>query len=413
PRERLKKLGNRLLSTLTIKDMKEAIADVLSELFEAANPEILLKDEIRSFVEEEYMERMEKVFSARGEPVRKLDFIEAMGFERPRGWTLLGPSESEIEKAVISLPAGLRRIASFELIVPVVRDDSCSALLLLGVHEERGKYTAEEITLLSMLSNQIASALSRIELLDEVVEKRVMEEELNIAREIQQNLLPSAPPQLDRYEVSSVSVPSKQVGGDYFDYLVDEEVFAFVVADVAGKGVPASLLMASLQASIRSMKEKKNKPVAILEGLNDVMCDVMAIDKFATMFYGCIQLGRNRLVYSNAGHFFPVIVSAEGDIKQLDYSGLVLGVQREFSYRTLKQKMNPGDMLVITTDGVIEAEDDRGDLYGEERLHSFLSGMAGRSAREVRDAIAREVARFSAPGSARDDMTIMVIRRNE
>jgi sigma-B regulation protein RsbU (phosphoserine phosphatase) len=203
------------------------------------------------------------------------------------------------------------------------------------------------------------------------------------------------------------------VGGDYFDYLTDEDLFAFVVADVAGKGVPASLLMASLQASLRSMKDRKNKPVSVLEGLNDVMCDVMAIDKFATLFYGCIQLGKNRLVYSNAGHFFPVVVSAEGQVRQLDYSGLVLGVQREFRYESLKLKMKPGDMLVITTDGVIEAENEEKEMYGEERLHRFLSGLAGRRAVYVRDAITREVERFSASGTARDDMTIMVIRRNE
>ena len=413
PRERLKMLGDRLLSTLTIEDMKKAVLEVLSELFEASNPRILLKAEINSFLEEEYMERMEKVFSSRGDPIKKLDFIEAMGFKRPRGWTLLGPSDTDVEKTLSEIPPGLRRIASYELIVPVVRENKCSALILLGVHEQRGKYSAEEITLLSMLSSQIASALSRIELLDEVVEKKVIEEELNLAREIQQNLLPSEPPELDRYEVSSVSVPSKQVGGDYFDYLVDEELFAFVVADVAGKGVPASLLMASLQASLRSMKERKSKPVAILEGLNDVMCDIMAIDKFATLFYGCIQLKRDRLDYSNAGHFFPVVVGAGGEVRQLDYSGLVLGVKRDFRYRNLKLKMKPGDMLVITTDGVIEAENRDGELYGEARLHQFLSRMSRKSARYVRDAIAQEVARFSASGTARDDMTIMVIKRNE
>jgi len=413
PRERLKKLGNQLLSTVTIEDLKEAVRDVLSELFGSANTRIFLRGEVESFLEDEYMERMEKIFSARSEPLRKLDFVEAMGFERPRGWKMFGPSGSDLEKALNRMPAGIRRIASYELIVPVVRDNSCSALLLLGVHEERGKYTSEEITLLSMLSSQIASALSRIELLDEVVGKRVMEEELNLAREIQQNLLPSESPQLDGYEVSSVSVPSRQVGGDYFDYMVDEDDFAFVVADVAGKGVPASLLMASIQASIRSMKDKKNKPVAVLESLNEVMYDIMAIDKFATMFYGCIQLKKDRLVYSNAGHFFPVIVSADGGVRQLDYSGLVLGVQREFRYEKFKLKMKPGDMLVITTDGVIEAENEEGEMYGEEKLHTFLSGLAGKSARYIRDAIARDVALFSSSGTLRDDMTIMVIRRND
>lgn len=411
PRERIQTLSNELLSIVDLESMKNTISGILSDLFEATSPEIVMRDEIHSMLEGEYSDRMKRFFAENGEPIGRLDFIEAMGFDRPRGKAFLRPTEREIESAVNRLPPGIKWLASYELIVPVVRDDYCAALLLLGVHEQRGRYSIQEIAMLSMLASQIAASLSRIELLEEVVEKRVIEEELNIARSIQLNLLPSCAPVIDRYEASGVSVPSKQVGGDYFDYIQAEGLFAFAVADVAGKGVPASLLMASLQASLRSLKDKIEDPVTVVSSLNQVMFEITSVDKFATLFYGCVNLKKNKLIYSNAGHFFPVVIRAGGWIEELDYSGLILGVQEEFEYESLTLKIEPGDVLVVTTDGVIEAENDKGDFYGEGRLHRFLLGQGGKSADQIKEALVKDVESFASARKVRDDMTILILKR--
>ncbi len=412
PRKRIKALSNELLSIVDIDSMKRVINEVLSDLFEATRPEIILRDGIHSIVREEHFETMEKIFDGGGEPIGKFDFIEAMGFERPKRGMFMRHSEKNVAVIVDNLPSGIKWLASFEVIVPVMRSGGCSALLLLGEHEQRGYYSVEEIALLSMLASQIAAALTRVELLEEVVEKRVMEEELSIARNIQQNLLPSHAPDLERYEASAVSIPSKQVGGDYFDYITREGLFAFAVADVAGKGVPASLLMASLQASLRSMRDRIEYPERIVSSLNEVMCDITADDKFATFFYGCVNIHKNKLLYSNAGHFFPVILRVGGEIEELDYSGLILGVKPEFEYKSMKLNFKPGDTLVVTTDGVLEAENKDGEFYGEKRLHRFLSELEGGSAEGIKDAIIRDVEDFSVHDRARDDMTILVLKRN-
>jgi len=412
PRERIKALSNELLSIVDTETMKKTTRDILSDLFEATSPEIVMKDELKTMLEEKYYERMKKFFSENPDPIGRLDLIEAMGFDRPRGRAFLRPTDREIQSAVRQLPPGLKWLASYQLIVPVMMDDVCAALLLMGAHEQRGRYSAQEIALLAMLASQIAASLSRIELLQEVVEKRVMEEELNIARNIQVNLLPSRAPVLERYEAAAVSVPSKQVGGDYFDYLEGDGLLAIAVADVAGKGVPASLLMASLQASLRSLKDRMEDPVSVVSSLNRVMVDITTIDKFATLFYGCVNLKKNRMVYSNAGHFFPVIVRADGKVEQLSYSGLILGIQEDFKYESLVLKIKPGDVLVVTTDGVLEAENGRGEFYGEERLHGFLANQRRESAERIKEALVRDVADFSRGVGARDDMTILIIKRN-
>ncbi|MCD6378916.1 SpoIIE family protein phosphatase [bacterium] len=412
PRERIKTLSSELLSIVDADSMKRTINEVLSDIFEATRPDIILRDGICAIVREDNLETMERVFTGAREPIGKLDFIEAMGFERPKRRMFLPPSERDIAAVVNNLPAGIKWLAGFEMIVPVIRSGECSALLLLGEHEQRGHYSVEEIALFSMLASQIAAALSRIELLEEVVEKRVMEEELGIARRIQQDLLPSHAPYLERYEVAAVSIPSKQVGGDYFDYITRDGLFAFAVADVAGKGVPASLLMASLQASLRSMKGRIDDPVAVVSSLNEAMFDITSDDKFATLFYGCIDIKKNKLFYSNAGHFFPSIIRADGEIEELDYSGLVLGVKPDFEYESLKLKFKPGDTLVVTTDGILEAENEDGEFYGEKKLLGFLTELSGRSPDEIKNAIIKDVKGFSAHDRARDDMTILVLKRN-
>lgn len=411
PRVKLGNLSNELLSAVDAEAMKARITEVLGDVFGAGEVETVFCDELLAWkTEDVYAQRVVSFFERNGEPIVRLDFMEALGFIRPRRG-LLRPGRKLIREAVGTLPGVVRRLARFELIVPVVHDGRCTAVILLGEPREGGRYGLQQQALLAMLSNQVAAALTRIELLKEVVGKRVMEEELNIARSIQLNLLPAGPPPLENYEAAALSVSSKQVGGDYYDYLRNGRYFGFTVADVAGKGVPASLLMASLQASLRSMADRMADPVALIGRLNDVMCDITAPDKFATMFYGCVDLERNELVYSNAGHFFPALVRADGDVEILDYSGLILGVSPGFSYEERRTRIKPGDMIVVTTDGVTEAENERGDLYGEERLYSFLPALSGRSAGAVRDAIVAEIKRFAQPKGIGDDLTILVVRR--
>jgi serine phosphatase RsbU (regulator of sigma subunit) len=413
PRVKLRNLSNELLTSVDAESMNERMKKVLSEVFQTNDVEVIFRDEILDLKDEDiYAERVLELLEQVSEPIGRLDFMEALGFMRVRRG-IFRPGRKLIREAVDILPGIVKHMASHELIVPVIHDGECVAVMLLGEKRDGGRYSMQQQAMISMLSNQVASTLSRMELLKEVVEKKVMEEELNIARTIQRNLLPSSPPELENYEAAALSIPSKQVGGDYYDFIKNGRYLAFTVADVSGKGVPASLLMASLQASLRAMKDRMTDPVAIIGGLNDVMCDITSSDKFATMFYGCVDLERNEVAYSNAGHFFPVVVRDGGKVEVLDYSGLILGVMPGFLYETRKTKFRPGDMIVVTTDGVTEAENRAGELFGEERLHPFLAGLYGSSAGDVKDAIVNEVNRFSHPVGANDDLTILVVKRTE
>jgi len=396
-----------------VRVMKERVSAVLREVFDTDEATLMLSREMmEESGEDPDVERSIETICRAGEPMTRLDFLEAMGYPVVRGG-FLSRARRVSPDALRNISPGVERFARHELLVPVIHDVDCVATIVLGARREYDHYTSEEQALLSMLSSQIAASLANIELLKEVVEKRVMEEELNIARSIQLKLLPSEPPVLERYEVAAMSLSSKQVGGDYYDFLHRGTYLAIAVADVSGKGVPASLLMASLQASLRSNMDRMEWPVEVVSKLNEMMCVTTTEDKFATLFYGCLDMDKDVLNYTNAGHVFPVVIKSHHRVETLDYSGLILGVVPEFRYEHKRLALSPGDTLVVTTDGVTEAENSRGDLFGDERLNVLLPRLWGMSAREVMDRIVEHVNIFTGPKGAGDDLTILVLRRKQ
>lgn len=414
PRVKIRNLSAELLSMVDIDGLKSRLEEELSKVFSTREVKLVLAEEVLARKDEDiYAGKVIEELSQIGEPINQLDFMEEMGFLTQRGRLFLRPGKKVIREAVETLPGIVREFAHYDLIVPVIHEGACAAALLMGSRRGYSRYNTEEQALLSMLSSQIAASLAKIELLEEVVDKKVMEEELNLARTIQLNLLPSSSPILDRYEVSALSVASKQVGGDYYDFISRDSLLSIAVADVAGKGVPGALLMASLQASLRSMLDVMEDPVEVVGRVNNVMCEITAPDKFATLFYGCLDINRDELHYTNAGHTFPVLLRADGEVYVLDYSGLVLGVKERFRYEDHKLKFRTGDTLIVMTDGVTEAEGGNDRLYGEVRFFEFLTDLRGLGAAEVKEAIVRDVNRFSKPVGARDDLTILVLKRFE
>jgi serine phosphatase RsbU (regulator of sigma subunit) len=414
PRARIRGLSSELLTMIDVEVMKKRLGSVLSEVFETDEAQLVLSKEALGAADPDAdAARIVEKLANVGEPVSRADLLEALGYLDARSNLLSRRGRKRAREIVATLPPTVRRFASFELLVPIMHDVDCIAVLLLGARREHDKYSAEELSLLSLLASQVSAALINIELLKEVVEKRVLEEELNIARSIQLRLLPSMPPRLDRYEVSALSLSSKQVGGDYYDFLHRGPLLAIAVADVSGKGVPASLLMASLQASLRSNMDRMERPVELVSRLNTMMCETTTEDKFATLFYGCLDMERDMLTYTNAGHVFPALLRKDGRIDVLGYSGLILGVLPEFRYENQSLGLEAGDTLVVTSDGVTEAMNEEGELFGEDRFYAFLPTLTELSAGEVRDAIVERVDRFSSPKGASDDLTILVLRRKK
>jgi sigma-B regulation protein RsbU (phosphoserine phosphatase) len=235
------------------------------------------------------------------------------------------------------------------------------------------------------------------------------EEELKRAREIQQMLLPSTFPQLAGVQIAGAWQPAREVGGDYFDVIrLDKNRLGICVGDVAGKGITAALLMANLQASFRAFATTEASPQLVCTRLNKFLCANIASGKFVTFFYAVLDADARTLTYENAGHSPGLLLRSNGTTEALRGGGAVLGALPDWTYQDYTAQLQPGDQLLLSTDGITEAENAQLEEFGDERLLEAARTRDG-SALEVQRAIMQQVTAFCG-GNFRDDATLLVLR---
>ena len=236
----------------------------------------------------------------------------------------------------------------------------------------------------------------------------IQEEELQRAREIQESLLPKEIPQLPGFEVASAWQPARAVGGDYFDVLkLGENRLAICIADVSGKGVPAALLMANVQASLRASVRDLDSPARVCSIINGMLCKSIAADKFVTFFCGVLDAPSSTFRYCNAGHPYPILVSS-GAVRTLDQGGAVLGVLPDWTYEDSSVDLISGDRLLLFTDGITEAEGPQGEEFGMEKVAAFAKAHAANSAARINQQLLVQVSDFCG-AQFRDDATLLVL----
>ena len=352
-----------------------------------------------------------------GEPVRRKDLAN---FEERDNDELSGgglrrrivPRRQGRRSLLDSILEESPQVAVYEVIVPVVKERQCVGYVGLGEKIYGIPYSSEDLSYLSVLATQIAAALQNIQLLQENLERQLFEEELKIARKIQTQLLPGAAPRLQGYDLHAFTVPSRMVGGDYYDWVVvDGRWLVLVVADVSGKGIPASILTATLQAAVRSNVDVQTKPERMMSRLNRLLYENTSASEFATLFYGVVDLETGNLSYANAGHDFPLIVNG-GGTEELGESGIVLGCLEEYDYRASRCRIPKDGTLAIYTDGITESESREGDYYGTERLREALLRHSTAAASDICDHVIEEVRDFGMSESL-DDLTLVVLKRSE
>jgi len=243
----------------------------------------------------------------------------------------------------------------------------------------------------------------------EAAERELHGQELQRAREIQQSLLPKEIPQVPGFEIDGFWEPASIVGGDYYDVIrLSPTKLGICIADVVGKSVSAALLMANVQASVRAFATESLAPSALCGRVNSVLCANIASGKFVTLFYGVLDAASGSLYYTNAGHLLPIVVRADGEAKELQNGGAVVGVFPGWRYEDSVAQLNPGDRLLLFTDGITEAGLPGGEEFGEQRLVTGARTYAGKSTSELKLGLLEEVKKFCA-SQLRDDATLIVI----
>jgi sigma-B regulation protein RsbU (phosphoserine phosphatase) len=299
-----------------------------------------------------------------------------------------------------------------QLVIPLTDKGYLIGVIATSPKVANFRYTYEDISLFSVLANQVVVSLNNTKLYAESLEKQRLEEELAVARQIQLNLLPKSVPEHDYYEFAAFNHPSRQVGGDYYDFLKTANGnICVVVADVSGKGVGSALLVARLQAVLQSEGQRGNPIHTMISGVNDFLVNSTSADKFVTMFYAELNCDKRNLNFCNAGHNYPFIVRKNNSIEYLEEGGLLLGVVPRTQYQFASVELNKGDVLVIYTDGLSEAFNDKGEEFGEKRLIETVREANSKSAQFICGHMIKTVHQFSANTAEEiDDMTVVVVK---
>ncbi|HEY3928999.1 MAG TPA: GAF domain-containing SpoIIE family protein phosphatase [Candidatus Koribacter sp.] len=282
-------------------------------------------------------------------------------------------------------------------------------LLNQGTH---GRFTSEDQEFLTKLTGHMAMALENARLHREAIEKQRMERDLAVARNIQRSLLPDAPPVVPGYDIAVINNMCYEVGGDYYDFLnLGPQTLLLVVADVEGKGVSSALVMSNLQATLRALVMHLHSLEVLAISLNEMIFNDTKSEKFLSIFLGLVDIRRGGLHYINAGHVPPILVKgATGEYKLLEEGGTVIGLFPDAEYNRGAAKLDPGDVMVCCTDGILEASNTDDDEYGTERLAAAVAKHRTQSAQAIVDAVLVEVNAFSVGGKNIDDKVLMVIK---
>lgn len=273
-------------------------------------------------------------------------------------------------------------------------------------------FSINDQRLLGIIAAQSAHVVENARLYQNEQALIKLQEEMRLAYDIQVDLLPKEQPKIEGYQIAGKSIPAKDVGGDYFDFInMDGDRLSFCLADITGKGMPAALLMANLQATLRGqiLSDKSCKDCVAFS--NDLLYYNTAPNKFATLFSGILNIKSNEITYCNAGHNNPLLISNDNNITRPDVGGLIVGIVPSVPYDEATIKLNNKDMLVIFSDGITEAMNKDEEEFDEPRLIDFILKNKDKSSEELIELIFSEVNNFSKGQPQSDDMTIVIIKR--
>ncbi len=273
-------------------------------------------------------------------------------------------------------------------------------------------FTEEHLNILTTLASVASIRVENARLTEERFERERMERELELATEIQQRFQPSAPPQVENYELQGISFACYEIGGDYYDFIPRHDgKMLIALGDVSGKGTAAALLMSSLHAAIHAQAMAKSSLSEMVSAVNEYLAENTPTNRFITFFVGELDTETNELAYINAGHNPPLVARIDGTVEELDSGGFPLGIMPGADFELGKIRLEKGEAVIVFSDGVSEAENTSGEEFGVDRLSTVVKQHVSRSASGLRDKIESALSDFTGTAPANDDITLVIVKR--
>src|SRR5438309_2181726 len=291
-----------------------------------------------------------------------------------------------------------------EMVAPIISNNEVIGVFDLE-SDELNAYSNDDVEILMLLASQVAIIIEKVMLHEQLIEKQRLETQLEIAREVQLQLLPPRDPKLEGFDISAYNFPTEEVSGDYYDWVrIYDDQIGIVIADVSGKGVPAALLMAFLRASLRAASHIGYAPHISMSKVNYLLWESIERNQFVTAFYGILDAPNRTLAYSNAGHNPPLLMNADGTAQFEERGGVPLGMFRDSRYYEYFATIEPGQVFVLYTDGVTDAMNQAGEEYGSQRLVEAVRQGRELSARDLIHFIQQDVIKWTDGRGAHDDI---------
>ncbi len=297
-----------------------------------------------------------------------------------------------------------------EMVAPIISNDKVIGVFDLE-SDRLDAYNEDDLSILQLLTSQVAIIIEKVRLLDQEVEKKRIEAQLDIARQVQLELLPDSDPKLENFDISAYIFPTEEVSGDYYDWVkIFDDQIGITVADAVGKGIPAALLMSFLRASLRSGVQIGYAPHIALSKVSNLLWDSVEDNVFVTAIYGILDVTNRTFVFSNAGHNPPLLIRPNGEFRFVEYGDMPLGIFRDMRYHQHFIRFEEGQVMVIYTDGITEAANAAGEEYGQDRLARNILAGIHLPAKKLIDHVRKDVADFTERKFLDDDGTLFIVK---
>ncbi|MBC7912100.1 MAG: SpoIIE family protein phosphatase [Pyrinomonadaceae bacterium] len=407
-------ITKKISRSLDLEEVLRMIMDTLDSLipYDAAGIYVINRERVGD-------DEAEAVSAFHTEIVRGYDIEELLDLRLKVGEGIIGYVAQNGEPVI---SPDVRRDARYinarpetqsEMVAPIISNDEVVGIFDLE-SDELNAYTHDDMQVLLLLASQVAIIIEKVMLHEQLVEKKRLQGQLEVARQVQLQLLPASDPVIADFDISAYNFSTEEVSGDYYDWVrIYDDQLGIVIADVSGKGVPAALLMAFLRASLRAAIHIGYAPHISMAKVNYLLWESIERNQFVTAFYGVLDTSNRTLAYSNAGHNPALMMSADGSAHFIERGGLPLGMFRDTRYYEYYLSLEPGQVLVLYTDGVTEAANKSDEEYGRERLEQRVREGRHLGARELIDFIQQDVLAFTEGRGADDDITFFVIKAIE
>lgn len=303
-----------------------------------------------------------------------------------------------------------REITRSEMVAPIISNKEVIGVFDLE-SDSLNAYDEDDLSVLTLLASQVAIIIEKVQLHEQVVEKNRLQTQLEIARQVQLELLPETDPVLKNFDISAYVFPTEEVSGDYYDWVqMFEDQIGIVVADAVGKGIPAAFLMSFLRASLRSNMQVGYAPHISMSRVGNLLWDSVEENQFITAIYGILDATNRTFVFSNAGHNPPLLIKPNGEYRFVEYGDLPLGMFYDSRYHQHFIRFDEGQVMVLYTDGITESANSIGEEYGNDRFAKRVLEGINLPAKEMIDFIRKGVADFTERKFLDDDGTLFIVK---